>query len=103
LLSKNIKIKIYYTIILPVVLCGCEKWSLTLREKCRPRGFENTVMSRRFGSKRDEVTEKWRKLHNEELNDMYSSFNIFREIKSRRTRWAGHVTSIGKMRGLYGF
>jgi hypothetical protein len=102
LLSKNIKIKIYYTIILPVVLCGCEKRSLTLREKCKLRVFENTVLSR-FGSKRDEVAEKWRKLHNEELNDMYSSFNIIRAIKSRRMRWAGHVTSIGKMRGLYGF
>ena len=66
-LSKNIKIKIYRTVILPVVLCRCETWSLTLREERRLRVFENRVLRRIFGSKRDEVTREWRKLHNEEL------------------------------------
>jgi len=86
LLSKNTKIKIYRTIILPVVLYGCETWSLTLREEHRLRDFENRVLSRVFGPKRDEVTGKWRKLHNKELNDLYSSPNIVRVIKSRRLR-----------------
>ena len=71
LLSRNIKIKIHRTIILPVVLYGCETWSLTLREERRLRVFENRVLRRVFGSKRDEVTGEWRKLHNEELNDLY--------------------------------
>jgi hypothetical protein len=78
LLSKNLKIKIYRTIILPVVLYGCETWSLTLREECRLR-----VLRRVFGPKRDEVTREWRKLHNEELNDLYSLSNIVRVVKSR--------------------
>ena len=69
-LSKNIKIKIYRTIILLVVLYGCESWSLTLREERRPRVFENRVLRRIFGPKRDEVTGEWRKLHKEELNDL---------------------------------
>ena len=72
LLSKNLKIKIYRTIILPVVLYGCEAWSLTLREEHRLRVFENRVLRRVFGPKRDEVTGEWRKLHNEELNDLYN-------------------------------
>jgi hypothetical protein len=70
--SKNLKIKIYRSIILPVVLYGSETWSLTLREERRLRVFENRVMRRVFGPKRDEVTVEWRKLHNEELNDLYS-------------------------------
>jgi hypothetical protein len=74
---------IYRTIILPVVLCGCKTWLLTLREECRLRVFENRVLRRVFGSKRDEVTGKWRKLHNEELNDLYSLPNIVRVVKSR--------------------
>ena len=72
LLSKNLKIKIYRTIILPVVLYGCESWSLTLREERRLRVFENGVLRRIFGSKRDEVTGEWRKLHNDELKGLYS-------------------------------
>jgi hypothetical protein len=91
LLSKNLKIRIYKTVILPVVLNGCETWSVTLREEHRLRVFENRVLRRIFGSKRDEVTEEWRKLHNEELRDLYSSPSIIRIIKSRRMRWAGHV------------
>jgi len=86
-LSKNLKIKIYRTIILPVVLYGCETWSLILREECRVRVFENRVLRRIFGPKGDEVKREWSKLHNEELNDLYSSPNIFRVIKSRRIRW----------------
>jgi len=69
LVSKNLKIKIYRTIILPVFLYGCETWSLTVREELRLRVFENGVLRRIFGPKRDEVRREWRKLHNEELND----------------------------------
>jgi hypothetical protein len=76
---------------LPVVLYGCKTWSLTLREEHRLRLFENTVLRKIFGPKRDEVTGGWRKLHNEELRDLYSSPSTIRIIKSRRMRWAGHV------------
>ena len=100
LLTKNLKIKIYRTIILPVVLYGCETWSLTLREEHRLRVFENRVLRGIFGAKRDEVTGEWRKLHNEELNDLYSSPNIVRVIKSRRLRWAGHVARMEEGRGV---
>jgi len=82
LLSKNLKSKIYRTIILPVVLYGCETWLLTLREERRLRVFENRVLRRIYGPKRDEVTGEWRKLHNEELNDLYCSPNIVRVIRS---------------------
>jgi len=85
---------------LPVVLYGCETWSLTLREERRLRVFEKRVL-RIFGPKRVDVTGEWRKLH-EELNDVYSSPNIFRVIKSRRMRWAGHVARLGEWRGVYG-
>ena len=78
LLSKNLKIKIYRTIILPVVLYGCETWSLTLKEEGRLRMSENRVLRRIFGPKRDGVTEEWRKVHNVELNDLYCSPNILR-------------------------
>ena len=86
LLSKNLKIKIYRTIILPIVLYGCETWSLTLREERKLRVFENMVLRRIFGPRRDEVTGEWRRLHNEDLNDLFSSPNIVRVIKSRRMR-----------------
>ena len=98
--SKNLKIKIYRTIILPVVLYGCETWSLTLREERKLRVFENMVLRRIFGHRRDEVTGEWRRLHNEELSDLYSSANIVRVIKSRRMRWAGHVARMGRRGGV---
>jgi hypothetical protein len=87
----------YKTIILPVVLYGCETWSLTLREEHRLRVFKNRVLRRIFGPKRDEITGEWRKLHNEELHILYSSPDI-RQIKSRRMRWAGHVACMGEKR-----
>ena len=80
LLSKSIKIKIYKTIILPVVWYGCENWSLTLREERWLRVFGNRMLRRTFGPKRDEVTGERRKLHNEEFNDLYTSSNIVRVI-----------------------
>jgi hypothetical protein len=83
LLSRDLKIKIYRTIIKPVVLYGCEIWSLKLREGRRFRVIENRVLRRVFGSKTDEVTEKWRKLHSEELMDLNSLPNIVRVVKSR--------------------
>jgi hypothetical protein len=101
LLSKNLKIRIYKTIILPVVLYGCETWSLTLREEPRLRVFENRVLRRIFGPKRDEVTGESRKLHNNELHDLYSSPSIIRIITSGRMRWAGHVALMGEKRNAY--
>jgi len=86
---------------LPVVLYGCEAWSLTLREERKLRVFENVVLRRIFGPGRDEVTGEWRRLHYEELNDLYSSPNIVRVIKSRKMRWAGHVARMGEERGAY--
>jgi hypothetical protein len=96
LLSTNIKIKIYRTIILPVVVYGCDAWSVTLREEHRLTVFENRVLMEIFGPKRDEVTGKWIRLHNEEHYDLYSSPNTIRVIKSRRMRWAGHVARMGR-------
>jgi hypothetical protein len=101
LLSRNVTVNIYKTIILPVVLYGCETWSLTLREEHRLRVFENRVLRRIFGPKRDEVTEEWRKLHNEELHNLYSSPDIIRQVKSRRMRWAGYVARMGEEGKLY--
>jgi hypothetical protein len=101
LLSKNLKIQIYRTMILPVVFYGCETWSPTLREEHRIRVFDNRELRRIFGPRRDEVTREWRKLHNEEVNNLYSSPNIVRVIKSRRMRWAGHVAHIGEKSGVY--
>ena len=100
LLSKNIKINIYRTMMSPVVVHGCETWSLTLREEHMLMVFENRVLRRIFGTKMDEVTGEWRKLHNEELNDLYCSPNIVRVIKSRIMRWAGHVARMGGRRGV---
>jgi hypothetical protein len=88
-------------IILPVVLYGCEIWSLTLREERRLRVFENRVLRRIFGPKRDKVTRDWRKLHNEEFNVLYCSPNTDRVIKLRRMRWAGHVARMWDRRGVY--
>ena len=102
LLSKHLKIEIYRTIILSVVLYGCETWSLTLREERKLSMFKNMVLRRIFGPRRDEVTGDWRKLHNEELNELYSSPNNVRVIKSRRMRWAGHVARMGEERGCIG-
>jgi hypothetical protein len=101
LLSKNLKIRIYNTIISPVVLFGCEIWSLTLREEHRLRVFENRVLRRILRPKRDEVTGEWRKLHNEGLQDLYSSPNIIRIKKSKRMRGAGHVVRMREKRNAY--
>jgi hypothetical protein len=87
LLSKNVKVRIYKTIILPVVLYECETWFLTVREEHKRRVFENRVLRRVFGPKRAGVTGGWRKLHNEELHNLYSSPSIIKIIKSRRMRW----------------
>jgi hypothetical protein len=102
LLSRNIKIKIYKTIILPVVLYRCETWSLISREEHRLRVFENKVLRRIFGPKRDEVTGQCGKLHSGELHNLCSSPDIVRQMKSRRIRWAGHVTRMGGGRNVYG-
>jgi hypothetical protein len=85
----------------PVVLYGCETWPLTLREERRLRVFENRVLRRVFVSKRDEVTGESRKLHNEELSDLYSFPSIVLVVKSRRMRWAGHVARMGEGRGVH--
>jgi hypothetical protein len=103
LLSRNVKVKIYKTIILPVVLYGCETWSLTLREEHRLRLSENRVLRRIFGPKRDEVMGECRKLYNGELHILYSSPDIIRQIKSRRMRWAGRVARMGEGRNMYRF
>jgi hypothetical protein len=91
-----LEIRIYKTIILPVVLYRCETLSLTLKEEHRLGVFEDRVLRRIFGPKRDEVTGEWIKLHNEELHDLYSSPSIVRIMKSRRMRWARHIARLGK-------
>jgi hypothetical protein len=101
LLSRNVKVKIYKTIILAVVLYGYETWSLTLMEEHRLSVFENRVLRRIFGPKRDEVMGEWRKLHNEELYNLYSSPDIIRKIKSRQMRWVGHMVRMGEERKVY--
>jgi hypothetical protein len=101
LLSKNLKIRLYKNIILHVVLYGCKTWFLTLWEVHSVKVFENRVLRRIFGPKRDGVTGRWRKLYTEELHDLYSSPSIIR-IKSRRMRWAGHVARMGEKGNVYG-
>ncbi|KAJ4427781.1 hypothetical protein ANN_25434 [Periplaneta americana] len=98
LLSKNVKVRIYKTVILPVVLYGCETWTLALREEHRLRVFENKILRKIFGDKRDG---EWRKLHNTELHALYSSPDIIRNIKSRRLRWAEHEASMSESRNAY--
>jgi hypothetical protein len=100
LISKNLKIKIYKTVILPVVMYGCETWSLTLREEHRLRVSENRVLRRIFGPKGEEDG-SWRKLHNDELHSPFSSLNIVRVIKSRIMRWVRHVAGMEEGRGVY--
>jgi hypothetical protein len=100
LLSKNLKTKIYKTIILPVVINGCGTWSLTLREESRLRVFENRILRRILGPKRDENGE-WRRLHNEELHSLYRSADIVTVIKSRRLRWADHVARMEEGRSSF--
>jgi hypothetical protein len=97
---KNLKIKICKTVILLVVLYGCETWSVTLREEHRLKVSENCALRRMFGPKREEDG-SWRKLHNDELHSLYSSQNVVRMIKSRKMRFAGHVARMGEGRGVY--
>jgi len=103
LLSKNLKTKIYRTIILSVVLYGCETWSPTLREERTLSVFKDRLLRRMCGPRRDEVTAEWRKLHNEELIDLYSLPIVVRVIKSRRMRWVGHVPRMGRGEVYTGF
>jgi hypothetical protein len=93
--------RIFKTIILPVVLYGCETWSLALRGEHRLRVFENRVLGMIFGLRTDEVTGEWRKLLNEKLHDLYSLPSIIRIMKSRRMRWAGHVAQMWEKRNAY--
>ena len=101
LVSKKLKVKAYKTIILPVVLYGCETWSFTLREEYRLRVFENKVLRKIFGAKKNKITGEWRKLHNVELHALYSSPNIIGNLKSRRLRWGGHVARMQQFRNEY--
>jgi hypothetical protein len=100
LLPKNVKIRIYKTIFLPVVLYGCETWFLTLKEEHRLRVFDNRVLRRIFGLRRDEVIGSRRKLHNEELHNLYSSPSMIRMIMSWRMRWAGYIACMER-RGMH--
>jgi hypothetical protein len=97
---QNLKIKIYKTVILPIVLYVCETWSLILGEEHRLRIFENRVLRKIFGPKSEEDG-SWRKLHNDKLHSLYSSRNIAMVIQSRKMRWAGHVARMGEGRGVY--
>jgi hypothetical protein len=100
-LCQNVTIKIHQIMILPVVQHGSETWSLTVREEHKLRVFENRLLRRIFGPKRDGVTGGWRKLHNEELHNLYSPPSINRITKPRRMRWAGHVARMGEKRNVY--
>jgi hypothetical protein len=88
-------------LVIPIVLYGCETWSLTLREEHKLKVFENRILRRIFGPRRVEVTGEWRRLHSEELNNLYSSPDITRQVKPRRMRWAGHVARMGEERKVY--
>jgi len=104
LLSKNLKIKTYRTIISPVVLYGCENCAIKLWEERRLRVFENWILRRILGPKRGKVTGEWRKLHNEELNDLYCSLNVIRVIRLNSLRLEGHVARMGgEETGIQGF
>ena len=89
----------YKMVILPVILYGCETWTLTLREGKSLQVFENKVLRKIVGQKRDDQTGKWRRLHNGELHDLYGKPDIMRIVKSRRLRWTGHVSRMGNERG----
>jgi hypothetical protein len=91
----------YLVVVKYIVLYGCKACSLTLKEEHRLRVFENRVLRRIFGPRRDEVTADWRKLHNEELRNLYSSPNVIRMMKSKGMRWAGHVARMGETRNAY--
>ena len=95
LLSKNTKIQIHKTIIIYVILYECENWSLTLKGESGPKVFENKALRRIFGPKKDEVRREWRKLHNEELNDRYSSPNIVRVMKTEKNKMSGPCSMYG--------
>jgi hypothetical protein len=101
LLFKNIRSKIYRTVIFPVVLYGCETWSPTLREGHKLRVFENVVLRKIFGPKEDEVTGDWRRLLNEEFHDFSFVPNVAWVVKRRRMRWVGHVACMETRRGVY--
>jgi hypothetical protein len=101
LLSRNLKVKIYRTVSLPLVLYRCETWSVTWREELRLRVFENRVLRRILGPKRDEVMGEWRKLFSGELHNLYSLPDIISQMKSRRMRWAGHVARMGEGSNMY--
>jgi hypothetical protein len=103
LLSISVKIKIYRTIILPVLLYGCETWSRTLRKEYKLRVFEKRVLRRIFGPEREEVTGEWRALHDKELYSLYSLPNTIQVINSGRLRWAGHIARMGKGEVRTGF
>ena len=101
LLSTKLKVKTYKTIILPVLQYGCETWSLTLREEHRLRVFENKVLRKIFGAKKDKITGKWRKLHNVELHLVYGPSYIIKNLKSRRLKQAGHIAHMEESRNAY--
>jgi hypothetical protein len=101
LLSRNLRVKIYKTIILPPILYRCEPWSLTLRQEHRLRAFENRVLRSISGPKRDEVTGDWRKMHSGKLHNLFSTPDIIWQIRSRRMLWAGHVARMEEERNVY--
>jgi hypothetical protein len=100
-LRPGLSIRVFPSVFPAEILYGCETWSLTLGEEHRVKVFENRVLRRIFGPKRDEVTGGWRKLHNEKLHHLYSSPSIIRMINSRRMRWTGYVACIGEKRNAY--